>query len=213
MKKLLLLLVSFIFCLSSFSQDIIIHKDGRIINCKITNIDSVKVYYIFNKNNRDISTFLDRSMVSEIQYNVQGNPGVSNSLSVAAPNLRNAITIGVLNGGGSLLGFDIEALLGKKFGIQAGIGLSSFGAALNFHFRPTVRSPFLSFQYMHQGFNDSYYESNIGPSFVFRGKKWLTFSIGMGYILEKGPQWTEINGDDSEVSAILTYSIGGYIPW
>lgn len=43
-----------------------------------------------------------------------------------------ALTVGILQGGGSLLGADLEVLLGKRFGIQGGIGLNSVGGIFKF---------------------------------------------------------------------------------
>lgn len=43
------------------------------------------------------------------------------------------ITVGILQGGGSLLGADLEVLLSDHFGAQVGGGLVGFGGGLNFH--------------------------------------------------------------------------------
>jgi len=44
---------------------------------------------------------------------------------------RNSITIGILQGGGSLIGADMEFLLNDRFGFQIGAGLVGFGGGLN----------------------------------------------------------------------------------
>jgi hypothetical protein len=117
--------------------------------------------------------------------------------------------VGVLNGGGSLIGLDMEYKVGRTFGLQVGAGLVGVGAGLNFHLKPTLRSSFVSLQYWHQGIGDSYTQSLVGPSFVFRARKIFTAQIGIGYALEKGPAW-----DDSieQPGVMLTYSIGLYFP-
>ncbi|MFV0501953.1 MAG: hypothetical protein ACK5MH_10220 [Bacteroidales bacterium] len=46
---------------------------------------------------------------------------------------RNCITIGFLQGGGSLIGADFEFLLTDRFGIQFGAGIVGFGGGINYH--------------------------------------------------------------------------------
>jgi len=77
---------------------------------------------------------------------------------------RKSITIGILQGGGSLVGFDLEFLLTDRFGFQVGAGFVGYGAGLNYHFKPSIRSSFISLQYWNQG---------IGRSFMF------LYSIGV----------------------------------
>lgn len=122
---------------------------------------------------------------------------------------NNSITIGILQGGGSLVGADFEALLSKQMGIQIGAGFVGYGAGINYHFKPSIRSSFISLQYWHQGFGTSYTQSLVGPTYVFRGKKWFTAQIGLGYVLGYGPAWPA-NATKSPV--ILMYSIGAYFP-
>ena len=120
-----------------------------------------------------------------------------------------SITIGILNGGGSLIGVDYERLVSKKIGLQVGAGLVGFGGGINYHFKPTIRSSFISLQYWHQGFGEFFSQDVIGPSFVYRGKKWLTFQIGLGVALREGPAYPE--GMEFQ-PVILMYSIGAYFP-
>lgn len=122
---------------------------------------------------------------------------------------RKCITIGVLQGGGSIIGADFEILLTRRIGIQAGAGYIGFGGGLNYHFKPTIRSSFISFQYWHQGVGDTFTQSLLGPSYVFRGRKWLTFQIGLGTALEEGPALPD---DYEQPPVMLLYSIGAYIP-
>jgi hypothetical protein len=61
-----------------------------------------------------------------------------------------ALSIGLLQGGGGLVGADIEALFFKKMGIQVGLGWNSFEAGINYHFRPNIKSTFFSLQYWNQ---------------------------------------------------------------
>ncbi len=120
-----------------------------------------------------------------------------------------AFTVGVFQGGGGIVGADFEFLLNDRIGLQIGAGLVSFGAAINYHFKPTIRSSFISLSYWHQGVGDSFTQDILGPSYVFRGKKWFTFNIGFGFPLSKGPAWPK----SLEQSPImLTYGIGVYFP-
>lgn len=125
------------------------------------------------------------------------------------PEKRSCMTIGVLQGGGSLVGADFETLLSNKFGVQIGAGLFGYGAGLNFHLKPSIRSSFFGLQYWHQGFGSAYAQSVLGPTYVFRGKKWFTAQIGLGYVLGYGPAWPT---SATKSPVILMYSIGAYFP-
>ena len=123
---------------------------------------------------------------------------------------RNSITIGILQGGGSLIGADMEFLLTDRFGFQIGAGFVGFGGGLNYHFKPSIRSSFISLQYWNQGIGNSFAQNAIGPNFVYRGKKWFTAQIGLGVPLEKEPAMPD---DFEQPSIMLMYSIGAYIPF
>lgn len=122
---------------------------------------------------------------------------------------RTSLTIGVLQGGGSIVGADFEALLADRVGGQIGFGLTGFGAGINYHLKPSIRSSFFSLMYWHQGIGETYSQSVIGPNYVFRGKKWFTAQIGLGYVLGYGPSWPT---SATKSPVILTYAIGAYFP-
>lgn len=122
---------------------------------------------------------------------------------------RTCITVGILEGGGSLVGFDMEVLVSERVGLQAGSGFVGLGGGINYHFKPTIRSSFLSLQYWHQGFGETYTQSVFGPSYVFRAKKIFTFQAGIGYALEEGPAWP---ADMEQPPVMLMYAIGLYFP-
>jgi hypothetical protein len=206
MKKLII--ISICILVSNFvsSQDVIIRNSGEKINCKITGVDSTTVYFKFFKDGREINTFLNKSTIEDIQYgSINNNSDLMNNTS----DYTKCVSIGILHGGGGLLGLDMEFKLTDHLGIQAGAGLFSFGGGLNYHFKPTIRSSYLSLLYWHQGIGSSYTESLIGPSLVFRGKKWFTAQIGLGALIEKGPAWPD---DTETVPFMLTYAIGIYFP-
>ncbi len=123
---------------------------------------------------------------------------------------RTSVTIGIFEGGGSLIGADMEFLLTKRLGFQLGAGLIGFGGGLNYHFKPTIRSSFVSLQYWNQGVGDIFIDNLIGPCYVFRGKRWFTFQIGLAATLSEGPAWPS-SMDFPPV--MLTYAIGAYLPF
>lgn len=55
----------------------------------------------------------------------------------------------------------------------------------------------------------SFVQNALGPTFVYRGKKWFTAQLGLGKTLSKGSTSPE-NGTQPPV--MLLYSIGGHIP-
>jgi len=49
------------------------------------------------------------------------------------PPKRAAASVGLFKGGGGIVGGEIEFLVGGRIGVQAGAGLPSLGAGLNYH--------------------------------------------------------------------------------
>ena len=127
---------------------------------------------------------------------------------------RTSINVGVLMGGGSLIGADLEFLVGKSVGLQFGAGISSMGLGINYHLKPYINSQFVSIQYFHQGFGDSHYGSYLGPMYVFRAKKILQIGIGFGSVLTKGAGMIEYyESRDLKVPSVMAlYNIGLYFP-
>ena len=66
------ILLALIFFIPSFiySQDLIVLRNGEQIDCKITKIDSVAVYYDFQKGERIISSFVDKSEMRSYKINL-----------------------------------------------------------------------------------------------------------------------------------------------
>lgn len=122
---------------------------------------------------------------------------------------RQSITVGVLQGGGSLIGADLEFLLTDQLGFQIGAGLVGFGAGVNVHFKPGIRSSFMSLQYWNQGFGDNFSQRIIGPNYVYRGPKGLTFQLGLGLPIARGPA---LPADFVQPPVMLMYALGFYLP-
>lgn len=211
MKILVLTVLLCTISIMSFSQDLIIKYDGKNVYGEVVKIDSAYVYY---GDGHDLSVNkIKRSEVAEIKYassqpNMSGQPRKP-FRDETAP-LMNSITVGFLEGGGCLVGFDYELLLSKRMGIQIGGGFVGFGAGLNIHIKPTIRSPYFSFQYWHQGISNSYTQSMVGPSLVFRAKKLFTAQFGYGFLVGEGPARPEKLKD---TNFMLTYAIGLYFPY
>lgn len=228
----------FFFLSSFFlsAQDLIIMSTGEKIYCKITGEDSLRLHYSVFKNDIKKNQVVSKSNVKSFYY-ANGkhtaysftNPAPIDTSkqmkeilaqendteqyekypippSLPSPNV--CFTLGFLEGGGSLIGADIEFHLGDNIGMQIGGGLLGFGAGLNIHFKPTLKSSFISLQYWHQGIGTLYTQSVIGPAFVFRANKLFTAQLGLGIPTDKGPAWpTGI----VQPQVMLTYAIGLYI--
>ena len=122
---------------------------------------------------------------------------------------RAAVTVGFLQGGGSLIGVDFEYLIAPKIGLQAGIGYIGFGAGLNYHLKPAINSSFISIAYWHQGIGESFAQDVAGGVFTFRARKLLSASLGLGIPLSRGPSLAD---DFEQPPVMLLYSIGIYFP-
>lgn len=120
-----------------------------------------------------------------------------------------AITLGILQGGGSLLGADFEVMLSNRVSVQAGAGLIGFGGGVNYHLKPTISSSMISLAYWHQGIGTSYTQSMLGPTYVFRARKIFTAQLGLGALLEEGPARPS---KLSNTPVMILYSIGIYLP-
>jgi hypothetical protein len=203
MKRIILFLLFSLSTLLSLAQDVIYTKSGSRIYCTVLEVADSKVYYGIG---RDVVRYsIDQSQVKEIKYaTIYGQ----NQLQ-APPEYRQAFTAGFLEGGGGLVGIDWEFMIGKQIALQVGTGLISIGGSLNIHFKPDIRSSFVALQYWHQGFGDSYVQSLIGPSYVFRARKIFTAQLGFGISLGTGPGWPI---DTPHPDTMLTYAIGIYFP-
>lgn len=118
-------------------------------------------------------------------------------------------SIGILHGGGSLIGVDYEMKVGKQLAIQGGVGINSFGFALNYHADDELANSFYSLCYWNQGFGEDFYLRTVGLTYVYRSKGWFTSQFGVGFPLEYGPLSANLAG---QPPVILLYSIGAYFP-
>lgn len=119
------------------------------------------------------------------------------------------LSAGILQGGGGLVGVDFEYLIGQHFSAQAGVGYISYGVSLSYHFKPFLNSSMISMNYFHQGIGPSYTASWVGPTYTYRAPKLFQCSIGMGYIVDFGPQ--AVDSQKNNPLGFL-YSVGLYFP-
>ena len=120
-----------------------------------------------------------------------------------------SIAAGVLQGGGGIVGADFEFMFSKHFSAQGGIGLTSFGAGVNYHFKPFINSSMISLMYWHQGIGNTFTEALLGPVYTYRAPKVFQFQIGLGAVVQEGPNIPE---SSKGMPMMLTYSIGVYFP-
>lgn len=125
-------------------------------------------------------------------------------------NDKYCVTIGVLQGGGSLVGADLEGMVSERLGLQAGLGFIGFGAGLNIHVKPRINSSAVSIQYWHQGLEETHTLSLAGATYIFRARKVFTAQLGFGVVLDEGPGLPD---DYVSIPGMLMYSIGIYLPF
>jgi hypothetical protein len=230
MKFFITIFILLLCIFQTFGQDVINCISGQLIECKIIRTDSIEVHYQFFTNGNKYKSSIAWDKVEKIVF-ADGYTAYSNRILAREPkvqiskvenanvadkssvqmeeNLKSAISIGFLHGGGSLIGADIEFMAGERASIQFGGGLGAFGAGLNVHFKKNdIRSSMLSVQYWKQGFGDNFVQSLIGPNIVIRAKRIFTATLGVGYVLETGR-----NSIATPNSFILTYAIGAYFPF
>ena len=136
-------------------------------------------------------------------------PALAQSRGRVPSEKKACISAGVLQGGGGLVGVDFEYLIGQHFSAQAGMGVISFGGALNYHFKPFINSSMVSLVYMHQGIGSSYASSWVGTTYTYRAPKIFQAQLGFGYMVDFGPIATPAM---KETPFGLIYSIGVYFP-
>ncbi|MFT6718776.1 MAG: hypothetical protein ACJAY8_001173, partial [Sphingobacteriales bacterium] len=101
---------------------------------------------------------------------------------------RTTITIGLFEGGGGLVGVELESLLNDRIGFEIGFGIVSFSLGLNYHLGVGgVKSSFIGIKYSSIGMGPSHMFKMVGPEYTYRSKKWFTGSIGFGGVVDKGP--------------------------
>jgi len=122
-------------------------------------------------------------------------------------------TVGILQGGGSLIGIDYEHRLNERIGVQIGAGFVGFGAGMNVHLDPVITSSAFSLQYWNQGlFGNTLSQRVIGVTYIYRSEtNGLTGQLGLGYVATLGKLMVDFYKDKNiphPPKIILMYSIG-----
>ncbi|MGE5478900.1 MAG: hypothetical protein ACM3U1_00575 [Chloroflexota bacterium] len=217
MRLVFALLAFFIFSFFAYSQDMVIKNSGERILCKIEKEDSLNIYITITKKGREpLSAVISKSDIKVFEYDYEPPAQlvtVDGVQPVYQPTYRqygSLVSIGILHGGGSLIGADIELPVGDNYGLQAGAGYLGFGAAFNYHFKPTIRSSCISLQYLHQGIRglDDYLLECVGPSYIYRADSWFTCQVGLAYIIN---QDVKRRKEFDNMKWALTFAIGAYI--
>ncbi|VBB48343.1 exported hypothetical protein [uncultured Paludibacter sp.] len=117
-----------------------------------------------------------------------------------------AVSAGFGMGGNSIFGADLEVMVLPRFSAQLGAGFWGFSGGINYHIYPTVSSSFFSFQAWQSGFGNRYKAIYAGPSFQYRANKLFQAGIGVGYQINKSPNYNPQN------KALLTVNLGIYFP-
>lgn len=102
---------------------------------------------------------------------------------------KNALTIGLLNGGG-LIGAEIETLLKGRLGAHLGFGFVGACAGLDFHLKPTTTSSAFVLELRAQGVAEIYTGTMVGVGYLIRYKG-LSLQLGGSYLLDEGPNTIE----------------------
>lgn len=116
-------------------------------------------------------------------------------------------TVGYHYGGATIVGLELEAAV-WRIGIMGGAGVYGYGYGINYHVSSDPLSSYISCLYWQNGISDYARQSAAGIAFNYRGKRWLSMQLGLGKILDKGPEFRYFNDD-----YILLYSIGAYVPF
>ncbi len=174
-------------------------------------VSAYRIFYYFAVNHKLTQTMKRIFLIIAIVFvattiQAQVKVDINNNLN-SAPQKRNAVTVGILNGGGALIGADYERLFTNRIGLQAGIGFAAYGFGINYHLKPAIESSFINLAYWHQGFVYSFTQSVVGVSFVYRARRLLQAQIGVGF-------QTDYNSSlISYQPVMLMYALGIYLPF
>ena len=117
-----------------------------------------------------------------------------------------ALSAGIGMGGNSAFGAELQTMFVPHWSFQLGASVNGFSGGFNYHFYPTVSSPYISLQAWQQGFGTNYKAAYAGPMFVYRADRLLQAGLGVGYQIHSNPA-VEFNS-----KYILMFNLGIYLP-
>ena len=232
MKTYFTLTLGFLFiCLNIKSQDLILRTNGESLNCRITNVDSTKIYFEIIHNEKNIKPSLDLSHVSkyEFAHNNEPKPSDNGNFNLSfdplgfitmGPSICGEFLIqpkGVAMGLGILIGIRITNLgLASNLLMSGGDMAMSYTVPIALRFYPKTKNKCdglligAHFEYGKSNFKNEN-ENNIMAMGVDIGYKWVFksgFNIELsdiiGVIKYKADDFTESYSGDGW-SETITY--------
>src|ERR1035437_2151551 len=82
MKKIFSLIIVLIIAISVYSQDVIIRKNGDIMPCTITKIDSSKIYFSLTRNGNTLATEINKTEVQDLRFGLNNSNAASNQNNI-----------------------------------------------------------------------------------------------------------------------------------
>ncbi len=117
-----------------------------------------------------------------------------------------AISTGIGIGDNSAFGVEMQTMFFPRWSGQLGVGINGFSGGINYHFFPTITSPYISLQAWQKGFGTNYKAAYAGPMFVYRANKLLQAGLGLGYQIHKNPEI------EFPSKYVLMFNLGVYLP-
>ena len=138
-------------------DEIILKQTGKPLDFELriieVNKDTIR-YKAFGKIKAIPTAEVKAYRAGSIKVNTQGQPVVGSYVYKEPSKFQkdsinalkeNCITVGILQGGGSLIGLDYELKPAPEIvGLQAGVGFTGFDFAVNVHVKRNIMSSFLS---------------------------------------------------------------------
>src|SRR6218665_3600051 len=129
--KIFLLLVFLLTACTLSAQDLIVRKDSTRIEANIYRVNTKAIYFKYWSRGQLADAYIEQENVSYYIMHYRRNPEYVESGKLPQPDhkqhfrdyYKSCLTVGILQGGGSLVGVDFEFLLTNGVGIQLGAGI------------------------------------------------------------------------------------------
>lgn len=189
MRKLILILVLLIPFIS-FSQDLIILRNGEQIDCKITKVDSAIVYYDFFKGERKLSSYVAKSDLHSYKINeIDSIPDNLNDMPIIQENTVIIDTTKFVKETNKWINLITYS---KRFGLHAngwsaqyyGYNLSNtskWSIPIIFAIEGFEINPYYFSQFDYQSISMSYYLAGISPFYKLNDNFFLSLGVNVIY--------------------------------